>query len=92
MASQSAEKLLKAVIENYFIDDEDCIRLLKSHNLRALLDKIKSRFPDCPLDSKDYTWLGNFTMTQGIPVIVLLWLRRKWAGVHTVVGGTHFLD
>lgn len=60
MASQSAEKLLKAVIENYFIDDEDCIRLLKSHNLRALLDKIKCRFPNCPLDSKDYTWLGNF--------------------------------
>lgn len=60
MASQAAEKLLKAVIEKYFIDDEDCIRLLKSHNLRALLEKIKTRFPDCPLDSKDYKWLGDF--------------------------------
>ena len=60
MASQAAEKLLKAVIEHYFVDDEDCIRLLKSHNLRALLEKIKSRFPDCPLDTKDYKWLGDF--------------------------------
>lgn len=60
MASQSAEKLLKAVIEQYFIDDEDCIRLMKSHNLRSLLEKIKTRFPNCPLDSKDYKWLGDF--------------------------------
>ncbi|NLZ83525.1 MAG: HEPN domain-containing protein, partial [Clostridiales bacterium] len=60
MASQSAEKLLKAVIERYFADDEDCIPLMKSHNLRSLLEKIKTRFPDCPLDSKDYKWLGDF--------------------------------
>lgn len=60
MASQSAEKLLKAVIEYYFVDDEDCIRLMKSHNLRTLLEKIKTRFIDCPLDSKDYKWLGDF--------------------------------
>jgi HEPN domain-containing protein len=33
---------------------------LKSHNLRALLEKIKGRFTDCPLDSKDYKWLGDF--------------------------------
>jgi HEPN domain-containing protein len=57
---QSAEKLLKAVIECFFVDDEDCIWLMKSHNLRALLEKIKSRFKDCPLDSKDYKWLGDF--------------------------------
>lgn len=60
MASQSAEKLLKAVIEHYFIDDEDSIRLMKSHNLRSLVEKIKTRFPNCPLDSKDYKWLGDF--------------------------------
>lgn len=60
MASQSAEKLLKAVIERYLIDDEDGIRLLKSHNLRSLIEKIKTEFPDCPLDSKDYKWLGDF--------------------------------
>lgn len=60
LASQAAEKLLKAVIEHYFADDEDCIRLLKSHNLRLLIEKIKSRFRDCPLDSKDYKWLGDF--------------------------------
>ncbi|NLK73865.1 MAG: HEPN domain-containing protein [Clostridiales bacterium] len=60
MASQAAEKLFKAVIEKYFIDDEDCIRLLKSHNLRSMLEKIKTKFPDCPLDSKDYKWLGDF--------------------------------
>lgn len=66
MASQSAEKLLKAVIERYLIDDEDGIRLLKSHNLRSLIEKIKTEFPDCPLDSKDYKWLGDFTMMQDI--------------------------
>lgn len=60
MASQSSEKLLKAIIEVYFVDDEDCIRLLKSHNLRSILEKIKTKFPDCPLDSKDYKWLGDF--------------------------------
>lgn len=60
MASQSAEKLLKAVIETYFTDDEDCIRLMKSHNLRTLIEKIKARFTSCPLDSKDYKWLGDF--------------------------------
>ena len=48
MASQAAEKLFKAVIEKYFIDDEDCIRLLKSHNLRSMLEKIKTKFQTVP--------------------------------------------
>ena len=67
MASQSAEKLLKAVIEHYFVDDEDCIRLLKSHNQRSLLEKIKTRFPECTLDSKDYKWLGDFYFDARYP-------------------------
>lgn len=60
MASQSAEKLLKAIIEVYFVDDEDCLKLMRSHNLRALVEKINNRFTESPLNSKDYKWLGDF--------------------------------
>jgi HEPN domain-containing protein len=40
---------------------------MKSHNLRALLEKIKGRFADCPLDSKDYKWLGDFYFDARYP-------------------------
>lgn len=67
--------MLKAVIECFFADDEDCIWLMKSHNLRALLEKIKSRFKDCPLDSKDYKCLGE---ESGLECIRLLEELIQW--------------
>lgn len=39
--AQSAEKLLKEVIEQKFIDDSACIPILRTHNLRVLVNKIK---------------------------------------------------
>ena len=39
--AQAAEKILKEVIEVKCADDSSCITLLKSHNLRSLVNKIK---------------------------------------------------
>ncbi|MEG1742486.1 MAG: HEPN domain-containing protein, partial [Acetivibrio sp.] len=43
MCSQSAEKYLKAVLEQCIIE-EDIISFLHSHNLRAILNRIKEKY------------------------------------------------
>ena len=58
--AQSAEKLMKEIIEVQFADDSSCIAILKTHNLRVLVNKIKERYPDCGLDSVECKWLGDF--------------------------------
>lgn len=57
--AQSAEKFLKAVVDISFPEDADAIRLLKSHNLRSILNKIKEHYMT-ELSSKDCKWLGDF--------------------------------
>lgn len=66
MASQSAEKLLKAVIEQCF-DDDESIAILHSHNLRALLNRIKEKYPNIELDTKECKWLGDFYFDARYP-------------------------
>ena len=58
--SQAAEKLLKAVIETKFVDDSNCIALMRTHNLRTIVAKILERYPKAKLSSKDCKWLGDF--------------------------------
>lgn len=67
LLSQAAEKYLKAVIEKLFADDSDSIRLLKSHNLRSLFTKIKSRYPGIKIDAMECKWLGDFYFDARYP-------------------------
>ncbi len=66
LCSQAAEKFLKAVIEFCFADEE-LVSYLRTHNLRVLVTKIKERYPDANLDSKDCKWLGDFYFDARYP-------------------------
>lgn len=59
LCAQAGEKYLKAAIEKCFVDDIDMMNLLHSHNLRALYNKIITRF-HLSVSSKDCKWLGDF--------------------------------
>lgn len=65
--AQSAEKLLKEVIEQKFVDDSSCITILRTHNLRVLVNKIKERYPDAELNSIECKWLGDFYFDARYP-------------------------
>ncbi len=65
--AQSAEKLLKEVIEQKFVDDSSCISILRTHNLRVLVNKIKERYPDAELNSIECKWLGDFYFDARYP-------------------------
>lgn len=65
--AQSAEKLLKEVIEQKFVDDSSCIAILRTHNLRVLVNKIKERYPDAELNSIECKWLGDFYFDARYP-------------------------
>lgn len=65
--AQSAEKFLKEVIEQKFVDDSSCISILKTHNLRTLVNKIKERYPDADLNSIECKWLGDFYFDARYP-------------------------
>lgn len=65
--AQSAEKFLKEIIEQKFVDDSSCISILKTHNLRVLINKIKERYPDAPLNSIACKWLGDFYFDARYP-------------------------
>lgn len=64
--AQAAEKYLKAVIDIAFPEDEDAVRLLKTHNLRSILNKIKEKYYT-ELSSKDCKWLGDFYFDARYP-------------------------
>ena len=64
--AQAGEKFLKAIIEVTFVDDADCIQLLHSHNLRALYNKIKTKYT-LSVNSRDCKWLGDFYFDAGYP-------------------------
>ena len=57
--AQSGEKFLKAVLEQKFPGDQELLRLLHSHNLRALYNKVVTK---CQLstNSMECKWLGDF--------------------------------
>jgi len=59
LCAQAGEKFLKAVIERGFSDDPSVLDLLHSHNLRALYNKIITRY-SLSVTSKDCKWLGDF--------------------------------
>lgn len=65
--SQAAEKLLKEVIERKFVDDSSCISILKTHNLRTIVNKIIERYPDASLNSMECKWLGDFYFDARYP-------------------------
>lgn len=65
--SQSAEKFLKEVIEQKFVDDSTCIAMLRTHNLRVLVNKIKERYPDVDLNTIECKWLGDFYFDARYP-------------------------
>ena len=58
--AQAAEKYLKALAERCLVDDPEAVTLLKTHNLRSLVNKLKEQIPGIPLDSRDCKWLGGF--------------------------------
>lgn len=59
LCAQSGEKFLKAIIEKDFINDADVFSFLRSHNLRALYNKIISK-RNLTVDSRSCKWLGDF--------------------------------
>lgn len=64
--AQAGEKYLKAVIELCFIGDDDAMVLLHSHNLRALYNKVITKF-ELKVSSKDCKWLGDFYFDARYP-------------------------
>ncbi|MFA9463386.1 MAG: HEPN domain-containing protein [Velocimicrobium sp.] len=66
MCAQSAEKYLKAVLEQCVIED-DVMALLHSHNLRAILNRIKEGYANFNASSKDVKWLGDFYFDARYP-------------------------
>ncbi len=66
IAAQAAEKYFKALIEKCFIDDDDTITLLHSHNLRSLYNKIITKY-SLQTSSKDCKWLGDFYFDARYP-------------------------
>ena len=66
LCAQSAGNFLKAIIESGFQPEDDCIRLLKTHNLRSLYNKIITKFK-LTVSSKDCKWLGDFYFDARYP-------------------------
>ena len=58
--AQAAEKYLKALAELCLVNDPDRISVLKTHNLRVLVNKLKEHIPELSLSSRDCKWLGDF--------------------------------
>ena len=46
--AQAAEKYLKALAERCLLDDPEAVTLLKTHNLRSLVNKLKEQIPGIP--------------------------------------------
>lgn len=66
ISAQAAEKYLKAVLEIGFSDDADLMDLLHSHNIRALYNKIITKYV-LSVNSKDCKWLGDFYFDARYP-------------------------
>ena len=65
LCAQSAEKYLKAILEVTF--GEESLGLMHSHNLRAIVNKLKEAYPNLELSTKDMKWLGDFYFDARYP-------------------------
>lgn len=65
--AQAAEKYLKALAEICLVEDPDGVAVMKTHNLRTLVNKLKEYLPEAPLNSKDCKWLGDFYFEARYP-------------------------
>ncbi|MHC1750757.1 MAG: HEPN domain-containing protein [Cellulosilyticaceae bacterium] len=65
--AQAAEKILKAVVEKELVEDSCCIQLMRTHNLRTIVNKLLEKFPQMNLSSKDIKWLGDFYFDARYP-------------------------
>ena len=66
ICAQSAENYLKAILEQC-MTDKDIFSYLHSHNLRSILNCIKSEYSDFDITSKDIKWLGDFYFDARYP-------------------------
>lgn len=66
VCATTAEKFLKAVVEQCFENDEDNLKLLHTHNLRSLYNKIVTKYK-LKIDSKSCKWLGDFYFEARYP-------------------------
>ena len=64
--AQAGEKFLKAIIGLAFAEDQTCIDLMKTHNLRTLCNKISIKYT-LTVSSRDYKWLGDFYLEASYP-------------------------
>ena len=44
-----------------------CLGLMHSHNLRAIVNKLKEAYPNLELSTKDMKWLGDFYFDARYP-------------------------
>lgn len=65
LCAQAAEKYLKALLEVAFA--EGALSLMHSHNLRAITNKLKEKYPELEISSKDIKWLGDFYFDARYP-------------------------
>lgn len=66
LSAQDGEKFLKAIIELAFAEDQTCIDLMKTHNLRTLCNKINTKCT-MTVSSRDCKWLGDFYFEASYP-------------------------
>lgn len=66
IAAQSAEKYLKAVLLECFTGDKEAIALLHTHNLRAIYNKIVTKY-SLTITTRDCKWLGDFYFDARYP-------------------------
>ena len=66
LCAQAGEKFLKAIIELAFTEDQTCIDLMKTHNLRTLCNKISTKYT-LTVSSGDCKWLGDFYLEASYP-------------------------
>ena len=64
--AHAGEKFLKAIIELAFAEDQTCIDLMKTHNLRTLCNKISTKYT-LTVSSRDCKWLGDFYLEASYP-------------------------
>ncbi len=65
--AQACEKYLKALAELCLLDHPDAISILRSHNLRTIVNAIKEKVPGISLNSKDCKWIGDYYFEARYP-------------------------
>lgn len=65
--SQAAENYLKALAERCLDNESEAVLVLKTHDMKALVNKLKEAIPEIPLNSKDCKWLGDYYFDARYP-------------------------